>query len=561
MDYPGGNAGAPLASAGPSGTPVGAVPGTVTDTGISLLAPVGGAYEDRAREPHLITDFRTFEYDTGPGINWFELIHYTPERIDLGNILTTVTREAEIYNSFRRESQTILDATNNAGGGIEFDGLPSLPAELASQAGIVYDIVVAVDGPPTILGTLDFETDAGDFSIPITGSRVVMFAWQPETGIIETLEWKTDILVATDGTEQRIAWRKNPRQQISMTVRIPEGRDRRRMMSLLKGWHPRVFGVPIWWEAQALQAAASAGATTISLDTSNADYRAGGLVIVWSDPDTFDAIEIDAVNPTSLELTSPLADDYLAGETLVMPLRVAQLGQTIPIQRYLTALQDVKLDWIVRDNDVGDSFADTTAFSSHNSKVLLDGYNVADGPIPDDLFRKIYIDDSEVGPFNQFSDWRASVPITQKQFYGGTREAIWNARRLVHALRGSQVSFYLPTFYQDLIPTEGLTAGSADLRVENVGYTDYVQGDEPFVSIWIELEDGTILTREVTDATVESDDVEILTVGTNWASDIDLADISRISLLRLVRIADDRVEFVHEYPGTAQIRMSVRGAP
>jgi len=518
-------------------------------------------YLDSVPEPKVVTDFSAEAPNTGIAPYWFELLHYTPVRIDLGNLLTTVTQEVEVYNSYRNQSHTFISATNNAGAGIEFDGLPALPTEMSAQSGEAFDVVVSVDGPPAILGTLDFVTDPASFSIPITGSRVVMFAWQPEAGITETLEWKTGIITATDGTEQRIAWRKNPRQQIQMTVRASEGSERRRMMTLLKGWQARVFGVPVWWEAQVLQAYAAAGETSVSIDTNYADYREGALMIIWSDSEVFDAVEIDTVGANSLTLTSPLVNSYDAGEALVMPLRLAQLQQSIPIQRFLNSLQDVNLDWLIRDNDVGDSFADTSTYPTHNGKVLLEDPNVADGPIPDDQFVRIEVFDADVGSFQQFSDWLAPVPVTVKGFYGGTPEAIWKVRRLVHALRGSQVSFYLPTYYFDLVPTTGLASASTALRVENTGYADYMVGQEPFVSIWIELTDGTTLTREVTDAEIVDSEEELLTVGEAWTEDVDLENISRISLLRLVRIADDRVEFLHAYPGNAQIRANVRGAP
>ena len=527
---------------------------------IPTTSPLPGVFEETLPTPKPFDEWNAIESDSGPGLHWFEDIHYTPESISLGNMLSTVTQEIEIYNSYRRTSQTFTSATNNAGQGISFDGLPTLPSEIQPQEGKVFDVVIDVDGPPTILGTLDFVTDPLTFAIPITGSRVVMFAWEPERPIVETLEWKTDILQAADGTEQRISWRKNPRQSMSMQVQVPEGEDRRKMMNLLRGWHARVFGVPIWWEARTLESDVAAAATSITVDTDYADYRVGGLVIIWSAPDVFDAVEIDTVNAGSLDLTSPVSNAYTAGETLVMPLRVAQLGSTVPIQTYLNALQQVTLDWRVKDNDVGDSFGDTTPYSTHNSKVMLDGYNEADGPIPEDLFRKIQTIDSEIGKWDQYSDQLTSVPVTQKGFYGGTRQAIWEARKLFHALNGSQVSFYLPTFYYDLIATEGLTASSTDLKVENTGFTDYVVGAEPYLSIWIELTDGSILTRQVTASVVVDTDNETLTVDSAWAGAVTLDEIARISLLRLVRLADDRVEITHDYPGSAHIRVAVRGA-
>jgi hypothetical protein len=538
-------------------------PGTGAFTGlvIPVTAAHGGEFDDQPSAT-AVSDFTCDqEWETGVGPQWFEHLHYTPEQIALGNMLTTVTQEVEIYNSYRRTSQTLTSVTNNAGSGITFTGLPTLPTEIEAQEGEVFDVVISTDGPPTINGTIDVVNDVANFSIPITGNRVVMFAYEPERPIVEVLEWKTDILTAADGTEQRIAWRKNPRQNCSMIVRIPEGDDRRKMQNLLKGWHPRVFGVPVWWESRALETDVASTATSIPIDTAYADYRVGGLVIIWSDPDTFDAVEISAVNANSLDLSSQVAHSYTAGEALVMPLRTALLGEQVDMRTFLNNLQEVKLDWRIQDNDVGDSFGDTSPFSTHNSKVMLDGYNVTSREIADGIMRKLEVIDNETGVPVQYSGQLASVPMTQKGFYGGTRQAIWETRQLIHALRGSQTSFYLPTFYEDMVVTQNLVSSSFDLNIKNSGYTDYIDGVEPYTSIWIELDDGTILTREITASQVIDSQNERLTVDTAWASDIDKDDIARVSLLRLVRLADDKLSFTHDLPGSAQINMTVRGAP
>ena len=492
---------------------------------------------------------------------FFERIHYTPKVIELGNILTSTVVEIEIYNAFRDASQTFTSATANAGAGISFSGLPSLPSEIPAQNGAIFDVDVSTIGPPNIDGTLDFVTDPANISIPITGSRVVMFAYQPERPVVEVLEFMTDTIRAADGTEQRVSQRLNPRQQIEMTLRLIEGDERRQALTLLKGWHPRVFGIPIWWEARPLGADAATATDTITVDTAYMDLRVGSLAIVWSDSDYFDALQVASFDASSITFESNLTHDFDETTTLVMPLRVAHTEANLGIQRYLNALQDVKLKFHVIDNEVGD-IADTAAFDEHNSKVLLDDPNLADGmSISDSLYQEIHRIDNRTAPISQFSTWDSSVPVTAKGFLGNSLQSIWEVRQLVHALRGSQVSFYLPTFYHDMIVVEDLASGSALMDIENIGYSDYINGVEPFKSIWVEMNDGTILTRQVISATIIDADTERLTVDSDWGELYDKDDIARVSFLRKVRIADDRVTFVHDLPGTAKIKMNVIGAP
>lgn len=510
-------------------------------------------------EPALSHDYAAAE-DGAPQQFWFELCHFTPDIIELGNILTTTLTTIEIYNAHRDDDKELSSATANAGPGVSFIGLPGLPAVLPEQSGLVFQVQVTTVGPPNIDGTLDFVTTCGTFAIALTGDRVVMFPYQPETGIDETLQFLTDISKATDGTEQRISNRKNPRQRFTMNMRVEEGKELRDMQALLQGWHPGVFGVPIWWESRELGADAATDATVITMDTRYADFRVGSLAILWSGPETFDALQIQSLTDTTMTFTSGLTQDFSAADTVVMPLRTGYLSSQISANRYIKNLMDVQLQVRVIDNDVED-IGDVTAFSSHNSKVLLDDPNMIDGTtVADGLTRDMIIIDSPASNEIQFSLNLTSKTVTSKGFFADSMQEVWQVRQLVHALHGSQIAFYLPTFYNDLVVTEDLQSASSLMDIESIKYVDFIQAKEPFKSIWIELNDGTILTREVTAYDKISDTVERLTVGTPWPSLIAKEDITRISFCRLVRIAGDEVKFNHyDRPGAARIKTSIIG--
>lgn len=531
--------------------------GTLTGAHLAAVSTVA-TWEHTGDESQIVHSYEA-DTDPGPGQFWFERIWYVPSVIELGNLLTTVTEDIEIYNSDRTTEQTLDSAVNNAGTGITFEGLPTLPALLSPQSGLIVTVRVSTDGQPIIDGTLDFSTSDGDFSIPITGSRVVMFPYEPETPIRELLEFKTDVMRSANGTEQRVNVRKSPRQLINMDLRLPDGPAARRLVSLIKGWHERVFGVPIWWEARQLGATATAGASTITVDTTFGDFRVGSLAIMWTDEDTYDALEIASKTDSSLTFTSPLTQGFSAGLTLVMPLRVAHNMQE-QVSRTLHAvnLQEFRMLFRVIDNDV--DLASTAAFDTHNSKVMVDEPNLMlNDTTPADMERPIEVIDNETGVPQQSSMWSTSHSLRVKGFLGNSAQRIWEVRQLMHALRGSQTSFYLPTHTPDVQVVATLASGSFLMDIEHQGYSKYVKALEPYKSLWIELTDGTILTRQVTAYEELDADTERLTVDVSWPSTITVAEISRVCFLELVRIADDRAVFVHARPGQADIAVNVRG--
>lgn len=519
-------------------TPVGA-----SYEALPIAAPVGATAEGSLQEP--------------VGQFWFEKMHSLPQFFELGNILATITRDIEIYSSYREDSQDFTAATNNAGVGVAFLNLPSLPYAIGPQENLIFQVQVSTSGPPSLDGTLDFVFDFDSLSLPITGTRVVMFPYEPETPIRETLEWKTSVLTSINGKEQRISLRKNPRQLIEMMLRVEEGDTRRKLQTLLFGWQPGVFGIPIWFEARYLGTTAGASDTTIYVDTRFGDFRVQSLAIVWRDDEHFDALEVSSLTDSSITFSSPITKQFLAGQALVMPLRVGLVESNIPIQRYPVNLEDLTFTVTVQDND--SNIGDVSDFPTYNGKVLLSEPNrMSGGTIPVGIERDIIRMDNEIGPPLQISDWPGPNCMTRKGFFCRTLERKWQVRKLVHGLRGSQISFYLPTFYYDMEVVEDLVLSSDLMDIANIGYTRYVNGQAPADHIQIELTSGTVLRRQILSAAELSDSVERLTVDSIWTANVAKEDVAKVTYLRTARIADDRVTLAHSDAQEAEITMAVK---
>ena len=510
----------------------------------------------RVRQPSPVFDvpgnlFYTYRND------WFNKVHIIPRSIAFGNILSSQTRNLDVYNAYLPQSVIFSSFVNNAGTGTSITNLPSLPATILPQEGLLLTLQVTPDGVPQFNATLDFGFNVGTSKLPVTGSRIVLFPFRPETPLIERLRFLTDILEHKDGTEQRISLRKAPRQEFDLTLLLEDGPERQRYDNLMFDWQARVFGLPMWHEPTFLASAASAGATSINVGSTDfADYRVGGLAVIYSSETSFETIEITSVGPTAINFSSPLASTWPAG-TEVYPVRTAICRPNTRKERYPTNLQGAKLTFRVLDNDV--SLASTAAFNTLLGKVILDDANAIDGTLQESIDRRVYELDSETGKFSAATAWSRSRSGSAKTFVTRTRQRLWEVRQLLHALRGPQTSFYLPTFYRDLTPAVNLVSGNSTITIVNVGYSRYAKARQPKNQIRVWLANGTSLDRTVTAAAEVDASTEQLTVDTPWPSNIAVSSITRVELVEKVRIDGDDITIEHrDSLGSARIGFPVR---
>lgn len=490
---------------------------------------------------------------------WFEHIVVRPFSFDFGNVLTTQNETVVVYSSYRSQNITLTTITNNLGAGTTLTNPPALPRVFEPQTGITINLQVLSDGDAVMNDTIDFTFNVGSASVKIEGQRVVLFPFRPQAPLIETLEFMTDVLEHIDGSEQRVANRKTPRQtfQFNMTT---DGDDRRYMENLLYDFHQRLFGVPVWTEPSTLTAAASATNTSITVDqTSLGDYRVGGFAVIFTDRRTFDVQKITTITATTLTFESGLVNDYAVGAQ-VYPMRLCYASGRARGTRAAVNDDTIQFDFQVADNDTGTSYASTASFNSLNSKVLLDGGNVTERRMSQELNRRLDLFDAETGAFSQSSAWTRDRRSSVKGFTMRTRQEIVNTKKLLHALRGKQVSFYLPTFFDELVPTLTLANGSQNLTIQNVGFSRFAQQQGPSRNIIRVVEtDGTVHIRTVQSSSEVDTNSETLVVDTAWPNDITVAEVDRIEYVELVRADTDKFEIKHQDAnGTATLFFPVK---
>lgn len=206
-----------------------------------------------------------------------------------------------------------------------------------------FDLKLSGALDPIACGCIAAEPPALLFSAPPIAAPcgdadpgLAVFPFDPDwsDGIGERPAWLTDVLPGYTDAEQRIALRRHPRFQLEYRIHALDARESAALEALLYGWQANKFAVPLWPDALRLEANAAAGATTIQLTAAMRRFAAGGRLLLWRDPYTYELATIQTVNPSSIALTAPLAQAWNAdGLTWVLPALVGRLDDSQPVRR------------------------------------------------------------------------------------------------------------------------------------------------------------------------------------------------------------------------------------
>jgi len=473
---------------------------------------------------------------------WFEHAHLIPRTVQaLGNIISATTINCELYNADRNDAITVSSITSDLATGVTVTGVPATPFNIDSQSGLQFIVNVGLSGGFGIDSTYTLTLSTGEeYTITITGTRIVLLPIRPESPLREHIQFDTKIIEKINGTEQRTSGRQYPRGMFEMSI----SEDRRRMELFLYDRQSKIVAVPAWHEPSFLTSAAVAGTTTtINVNTTSyANFYVGGYVVVLTDKYTYDTREIVSMTSTTIELDSAVTNSHAIG-TQVMPLMAAYVEPTTPSVKSLNNDQQVKLRvyTLATENDI----ADTGAWNTFGGKVLLDGPNVVDGSLEEVFETRVYTRDNTTGVFSQYDLWGHSKRNSVKGFVTKSRQELWELRQLLHSLKGRWVTFYIPTFSKDLLPNQDLSIGSTALIMDNVGYALNAYQRESKKYIRVHLVDGTVLDREITASVENSTAEEQITVDAAWPYDIAVDDINRIEFLSEVRLDTDDIVLIH----------------
>ncbi|KKK60396.1 hypothetical protein LCGC14_3024790, partial [marine sediment metagenome] len=196
------------------------------------------------------------------GEDWFEKIHIYPGgtvenpnyqqdfKVLFGDILAQTDRPFEIFNAFRKNVATLTSLDLSAVvPGVTTPGTAALDTmgpltslldiaastfnvDLTTGLGTpaLRDVRALQDGLARFDGPVTFNFDLQATAFDVSGARVAMILSDYSMPYSEVMEFLTDIIPGSDGHEQRLALRKNPREQFLCKFEL-DGLERQRFQA------------------------------------------------------------------------------------------------------------------------------------------------------------------------------------------------------------------------------------------------------------------------------------------------------------------------------------------
>ena len=480
--------------------------------------------------------------------DYYYRVHVRPGRIALGNLLSSQTRDVEVWNA-HFEGKLLSSITDVGLDGIDLAEPVPAPTTFKSLESRIYVISISTSGAPVINGSYDFHFPGETPQLLITGRRVVIWPFVPQTKFRETLQWMTDVMQAYSA-EQRLALREAPRQQLQYEFQLTQ-EQYSRAKAISTQWAHRVYGAPIWAEATRLGPLAM-GITALTFDTTNADYRSDDILLVWESDTKFTAAETLSVTPTSVALKLPL--DQAFANAYVMPLRFARTLNGSEFSRDAHTVTRARLQFLVNNNvDLGASIG----LPQYRGVDVMMDRSVVLSDMSEKIVRAIDVFDNGSGPVTV--DQERAFPDRSEilSLDALTRAEAWRARKWLHARRGKQRTFWLPGWNPDMIVLEDVGPSSTGLTIRPIGYPLYYG----VTDIMVVLNNGTTLYNRVLSGATNTDGNEVLSLGGPFGTGFAASDVAFVCFMKHVRLDTDQAELTHEYAGRMSTSLPVIEVP
>jgi hypothetical protein len=489
--------------------------------------------------------------------DYYNRIHIQPPQIDLGNLLSVQTRQATVWNAYMTPHG--LGAIQESGTeGITKSGITA-PTVFAPLEERTFTLNVDTDGPATIDARYTFFFSSESPVLLVSGRRVVVFGYAPNWSepVRERLAWLTDVLLAQSGIEQRVGLRGIPRRALSYSLLTQDRLASAKLETILLGWQSRLYALPVWTEMQVLAAPLAAGSSTIPCQTTDYEFAANGLALLWRAHDQHEAVEIASVGASSITIKSPTVSAWPAGMRLY-PVRLARLPQRQRLTRETNHHLSGTVEFELADSpaiaavDTGDTYA--------GYRVYASSPNWAE-PIEVEAMRQLDVLDYETGA--RLVDDLSGLAALLKSWHWtlGSRAEIVALKKWLAAREGRRVPFWSPTQAEDLKIMAPIGSSAVSITVENIGYARYLAGRADRRHIMIETQAGQRFYRAITASSEIDDDTEQIAIDSALGVALQPADIKSVRFLHLTRLESDEIEIAWHSLAVAECSTMLRSLP
>jgi len=385
----------------------------------------------------------------------------------------------------------------------------------------------------------------------------IVFPFAPDWSVevVETHQWVTDVLVARDGGEQRIALRTVPYCRLGFTVLTRDALESARLETLLLGGQAERFLLPVWTDGQVLDAPVSPGVTDIPCVTDGYEFAPDEPVLLWLSHERFETVLVAQVENNSLTLQTGTSQAWPTG-TQLLPLRQGRLSASQKLTRLTDHHLSLRLDFTLEDHpgltpiDPGPGYA--------GFQVLTLSPNWVDD-LDVEFVRTLERLDNPTGV-----DWQTD-PLgyanTLQSFHWllAGRAQIAALRAWLYARRGRAVPFWSASPGSDLSLIAPINAADTSIEVRYIGYAHAFPALLTRRDIALTTVTGDTFYRRIIAATAIDASRERLTLDAPLGITLSPDQIRSLRFLTFTRLESDTQEIHFVSPILAQASALLRG--
>lgn len=392
-----------------------------------------------------------------------------------------------------------------------------------------------------------------------TAKPVFMFSPNWDEGVLERLEWLTDVMSSQTGAEQRISKRLTPRRGYELTLRIGY-QDRQFFDNMMMVYQSAEWLMPLWQDVTRLTAPAAIGDTTVFLDTTYREFVAGGFAIIKSKSALiYEVVKIQSVAPDSLSLISNNVRGWPAG-SYIYPAASGVIDGDFNLTKQTDVWMDINMKLAITDRM--DYAAAMPALQYLGLPVLNVRPDESDD-LSNTYSRIVSILDGSFGK-RKFFDAAGKSFVSQAYNWAVSgRDKNAQLRSLLYAFRGRVKPLWLPTFMQDFTLVADISSGDSVMTVKNSGFSTINVLQVGRQDVRIEMKDGTVLFKRILAYSAIDDDREAIGFDSEFTFDITPSDVRMISFMGVFRLDSDSIEINHDTDtnGLARVAVSFKSNP
>lgn len=471
--------------------------------------------------------------------------YVVPQTLNLSNPKLNTNIPFLLWNTFGEE-QTISSFLVSGTSSLQFDigiGTSFTVGEYKTAN------VKILPGDPAIDAEMQFITQDGTGILNIIASLAETFNIIPEIPVREIWQYKTDIIISHNGSEQRHSLMPKPRVNISFKTLIKDERARRSQYNLLFGNIQFESLVPLYQYATNLTQETPVGGLKLFLDMKRTNFRVG-LFAVAVEPKTQEIFigRVQQVDADGIVLGTAASQD-LSTKWIVAPALncLVSNGSGFLMNSVSGSIQidadSFEEPTVVRPNA-------TRTASLFDGIVHLDRRPLISAKEAFDYRREII--DNEVGVrILKSADPHPTIagPRTFVIQRVSDPDEMDYWRSFVDQTRGAFKPFLLSTWFADLTLAEPVAQGVAQIEVNEGFYASSYFPFETWKRIQIEYENGDTTQHLVTSVNETPLGTAQLSLLPSLPNDPAYTLVKKISYLLKV-MGDDTITLEHEAAAT-----------